>query len=225
MSCRSTRSLITAYVEGQLDPARRWLVRRHLLACTACYGDYERSEAVGDLVERVGPRAVPADLRVRIMSAVSPQSVRDHWPRWKVGFSNLMRPIAVPAAGGLLSAVVLFGILMSGLAASGPGLNSDIPITYFATTGVTDPSLRSPPPFGIDKNVVVEAFVDGRGAVYDFRVVRLPATHPADHTKLKSDLAHVLLTATFDPATIWGQPVPGKMLISFQAPTQVIVRG
>ena len=136
-----------------------------------------------------------------------------------------MRPIAVPAAGGLLSAVVLFGILMSGLAASGPGLNSDVPITYFATTWVTDPSLRSPPPFGIDENVVVEAFVDGRGAVYDFRVVRLPATHPADHAKLKSELANVLLTASFDPATIWGQPVRGKMLISFQAPTQVIVRG
>ncbi len=225
MSCRFASSLIAAYVEGQLDPARRWVVRRHLLACTACYEDYERSEAVGDLVERVGPRVVPSDLHVQIMSAVSRQSVRYQWLRWKYDLRNLMRPIAVPAAGGLLSAVVLFGILMSGLAASGPGLNSDIPITYFATTWVTDPSLRSPPPFGIDKNVVVEAFVDGRGAVYDFRVVRLPTTHPADHTKLKSDLAHVLLTATIDPATIWGQPVRGKMLISFQASTQVIVRG
>ena len=225
MSCRFARSLIAAYVEGQLDPARRWVVRRHLLACTACYEDYEHSEAVGDLVERVEPRAVPPDLRVQIMSAVSRHSVRDHWLRWKAGFSNLMRPIAVPAAGGLLSALVLFGILMSGLAASGPGLNSDVPITYFATTWVTDPSLRSPPPFGIDENVVVEAFVDGRGAVYDFRVVRLPATHPADRAKLKSELANVLLTASFDPATIWGQPVRGKMLISFQAPTQVIVRG
>ena len=221
----STRSLITAYVEGQLDPARRWLVRRHLLACTACYEDYERSEAVGDLVERVGPREAPADLRVQIMSALSRQSVRDHWPRWKAAFGDLLRPIAVPAAGGVVSALVLFGILMSGLTASGPGLNTDIPITYFATTWVTDPSLRSPSPFGIDENVVVEAFIDGRGGVYDFRVVRLPAAHLADHAKLKSELANILLTATFDPATIWGQPVPGKMLISFQAPTRLTVRG
>ena len=99
MSCRFARSLIAAYVEGQLDPARRWVVRRHLLACTACYEDYERSEAVGDLVERVGLRFAPSDLRVQIMSAVSRQSVRYQWPRWKAGFNNLMRPIAVPAAG------------------------------------------------------------------------------------------------------------------------------
>ena len=225
MSCHFAHSQIAAYVEGQLDPARRWLVRRHLLACTACHEDYERSEAVGDLVERVGPRVVPPNLRVQILSALSRRLNPDHWPRWKTSFRNLMRPVAVPAAGGLVSAVVLFGILISGLAGSGPGLTSDIPITYFDTTWVTDPSLRSPSPFGIDENVVVEAFVDGRGGVYDFRVIRLSVTHSADHTKLKSELANVLLTATFAPATIWGQPVPGKMLISFQAPTQVIVRG
>ena len=125
----------------------------------------------------------------------------------------------------MTSALVVFGILIPGLVVSCPSLNTDIPITYCATTWVTNPSLRSPSPFGIDENVVVEAFVDGRGGVYDFRVVRLPVAHLADHAKLKSELANILLTATFDPAMIWGQSVPGKMLISFQAPTRVTVRG
>ena len=86
--------------------------------------------------------------------------------------------------------------------------------------------LVSIPLYGMLKKVkVYEAFIDGAGSVYDFRVVSLPPQYPAGFPSLKTELANSLLTSRFEPATSFGLPVRGKVLISFRPGTHVTVQG
>ena len=67
-----------------------------------------------------------------------------------------------------------------------------------------------PPDSAIGGSVGVRAFIDPRGRVYDFRVISGSSdghTHAA--------LENKLLFSTFEPARVFGQPVPGSVVLSF----------
>jgi hypothetical protein len=65
--------------------------------------------------------------------------------------------------------------------------------------------------------LVVQAFVNGEGRVYDYKIV----SGDAD-TKTRSQLEDTLLFSVFAPAQVFGQPVRGTVLLSFSG---VSVRG
>jgi hypothetical protein len=65
--------------------------------------------------------------------------------------------------------------------------------------------------------VVVEAYVDGFGQAYDYRIVSGP-TDPATRAQIEN----LLLTSRFAPARFFGQPVRGLAVLSFSG---VSVRG
>ena len=106
-----------------------------------------------------------------------------------------------------------------------PALDADIPLTYMTRLLVTGPSVSVAPSVAVASDVGVEAFVDGQGYVYDFRIIRLPGSYPEPDRILRAQLAHALLSARFDPATRFGRPTLGRVLLSFRPTTQVHVRG
>jgi hypothetical protein len=65
--------------------------------------------------------------------------------------------------------------------------------------------------------VVVQAFVNGEGRVYDYVIV----SGNADN-KTRSQLKDTLLFSVFAPARVFNQPVSGTVLLSFSG---VSVRG
>jgi hypothetical protein len=65
--------------------------------------------------------------------------------------------------------------------------------------------------------VVVEAYINDSGEVYDFNIVSGP-NDPAT----RSAVANLLLSEQFEPAKFWGQPVRGIAVLSFSG---VSVRG
>jgi hypothetical protein len=65
--------------------------------------------------------------------------------------------------------------------------------------------------------IVVEAYVNRQGQVYDFRIV----SGPAD-AATRSQVESLLLFSRFEPARIFGQPVRGLAVLSFSG---VNVRG
>jgi hypothetical protein len=65
--------------------------------------------------------------------------------------------------------------------------------------------------------VVIEAYVNGSGEVYDYRIV----SGPTDETT-RSQVENLLLWSRFEPARRFGQPVPGMAVLSFSG---VSVRG
>ncbi len=65
--------------------------------------------------------------------------------------------------------------------------------------------------------VVVEAYVNGQGAVYDFRIVSGP-----NDPQTRAAVQNLLLVSKFEPARFFGQPVRGLAVLSFSG---VSVRG
>ncbi len=224
MNCRFTRKHIPAYIDGELGPAFRWILRQHLGACSDCLDQYERGEAFIESLAELQSVQAPASLRTQILLAVWRES-ESTWERMGVRFRNWTRPIAVPATGGILSAVILFVGLMSNISFVPQDLDADIPLTYLTKTLITHPSMSVAPPFGVTEDIGVEVFIDGQGNVYDFRIIHLPSSYSAVSAKLRAELANALLAARFDPATSFGRPVLGRVLLSFRPVTHVQVRG
>ena len=224
MNCRWASRHIAAYVEGELPPVSAWLMRSHLGVCEACFGLYEGEDNLVPEMRQLRAISVPSDLRTRLLVALS-HANENSWILWKVRLRNAMRPIAVPATGGVFAALILFVGLMANFYFVPPSLDADIPLTYLTRTIVTAPSVSIAPSFAPARDVGVEAFVDGEGYVYDFRIIRLPDSYPEPDRILRAQLAQALLSARFDPATHFGRPTLGRILLSFRPTIQVYVKG
>jgi hypothetical protein len=70
---------------------------------------------------------------------------------------------------------------------------------------------------GLSGPVVVEAYINGAGQMYDYRIVSGP-----NDEATRSQIENMLLTSQFEPARFFGQPVRGVEVLSFSG---VSVRG
>ena len=122
---------------------------------------------------------------------------------------------------GFASTVALLGgvaLLIGMFASPEPALARDEPLGMASSPRFL---YTSPEPAeGVaDGNnpVVVQAFVNGEGRVYDYKII----SGNADN-KTRSQLEDTLLFSVFAPAQVFGQPVRGTVLLSFSG---VSVRG
>lgn len=124
-------------------------------------------------------------------------------------FDNLMRPFALPFAGGLLSALFLFTMLAPGLPTPHQTRNDVLLSGIFGQSQATFDAL---PPFAFSEDdVVVLVTLDKDGSVMDY------STIPNNvNAKLRNDIANMILFTKFQPATEFGMPIAGKVLVSFR---------
>ncbi|MGH9558318.1 MAG: energy transducer TonB [Bryobacteraceae bacterium] len=139
--------------------------------------------------------------------------------RMRLFSDNLMRPLALPFAGGLVSAVVLFSMFLSPIRtvrASSRGL--DVPTGLFteATIKGTAPIAASP------GDVIVDVTVDGDGRMVDFAIVGGSAPR---NEALRMSIENVLLMTRWTPATSLGQPVAGKVRLALHLSSTIDVKG
>src|SRR5215472_15467156 len=124
MSCDNVQERISPLVDGRLPDAERENVLAHIGACRDC-GEYlESMESVRYAVARLDRPAVPPELtsKLRVLASHerSRQLARITWKAWvktqvdrvSLTFDNLMRPLAFPFAGGLVSSLIIFGLFI-----------------------------------------------------------------------------------------------------------------
>ncbi len=173
--------------------------------------------ALLDLPVASPPADVSARLRVMASRERRRRLNRNQWrfplfDRISLAFSNLLRPLAVPAAGGVLSTLFLFGLMVDTLNVR-QYLNKDIPLGIYTQATVEDLS-----PFaGNGTDVIVEVTIDRDGRVADYA---LPNGN-VSHDQLLQ-IGNLVLFSTFTPATAYGQPVTGKILVALR---HINVRG
>jgi anti-sigma factor RsiW len=167
--------------------------------------------------------SAPADVtaRLRVLASRERQRRMSHsgwltrsaWlDRMSLACGHLLRPLAVPAAGGVLSSILLFGALVDTLNVR-QYLTKDIPLGIYTQATVEDLS-----PFaGSGTDVIVEVTIDRDGRVADYS---LPNGN-VSHDQLLQ-IGNLILFSTFTPATAYGQPVSGKILVALR---HINVRG
>ena len=117
----------------------------------------------------------------------------------------------VPATGGLVTTVIIFGLLINFLVPSQFVDPNDVPTTLY-----TPPQLQSSPfqlamGSGRSEPLIVEAYVGADGRVQDYRVL----SGGENGGEALSELKNMLIFATFRPATSFGRPTAGRAILAF----------
>ncbi len=223
MNCKWMQRNLPLYVNGRLSPVSSAVARLHLRACSSCFDAYDRAEGVGNWTSRLHPVRPPENLRMQTRLALRREIAREGWLRraWgqlKSAVREGLQPVAVRSAGGVAAALLLFGMLMPDIWTQPVHASNDIPLTLLSGSVAVPAVVAEPGPYGVNEDVTVLAFIDIRGGVYD---LQFPADM-ADDRRLKAEIANALLFTQFEPALLFGRPVPGRILINF---TNFTVKG
>jgi hypothetical protein len=191
-------------------------VERHLRACDACSWRAEQLAALRQSLARLRPARLPADLstRLRISASRERQIVTENngsrwraaWSRWKFRGDEFMRPLTIPATGGLLSSLVLFGALAFTISSSTRPATFDIPVvgtTHIDTTLV---------PVELRSSVVLTISLDSDGHIADYAVRDGSSSFIGDSARTQGDS---ILVPDFPSVFASAQPVTRDIRISF----------
>ena len=220
--CLAAQAAFSSYLDGALSGVEMGRVADHLVACASCSAEFDAWRVMQTALGDLGPAKPPARLQERLRVALDVE--REHgthltlFGRVALIWRTSVAPLAVQTAGGMAAAVLLLaglfrlfgpGVVVQanddGLAhLIGPRyLYSQVPPTAVET--------------GRDVPVLIDAKVDTRGRVYDYIIIDGPAD-PAVRRQVEQNL----LTSVFTPATVFGVPVQGHVMLTY---TGVSVRG
>lgn len=236
MTCNDMRSLLPGYLDGALKSGDHARLRQHLDACAECQQELTRYEKLSLLMSRVEPAAPPADLALSIRVAVSQarssfgiaRRLQRLSIRTQLVLQNFLEPLALPATGGILAAMLVFAVVYPGLALGLPlgAVPNDLPTSLLqpARLETLAPFPVSAAPANDDSRgnsthtLVVEATVNAQGEVVGYQILAGP-----DNLSVRRQLDQVLLFSRFRPQMSFGRPTGGgRVVLSF---SEVRVRG
>jgi hypothetical protein len=215
--CTQYREQFSEYLDGAVSGAAMHAIAAHLEACSGCAAEFAQWRKSQALVSSIGPAKAPENLGLRLRVALSQESAntaREKLERGRERWQNTFRPLIWQISAGFASTVALIGgaALMIGMFGTEPLLARDEPLGGMASS----PRFLYTP-FAQDEGfaagsnpLVVEAFVNGQGRVYDYKIIS-----GSTDTKTRSQLEDTLLWSVFAPAQVFGQPVRGTVLLSF----------
>jgi hypothetical protein len=236
MECKSAIQRLPLYLDDALASEERSLLKRHLSACRRCALESERYAGLRQSLRSLPPRIPPADLTTRLRVVAS--QVRKEsfggatpWRRWldrvELSLRHLMRPLALPAFGGLCSALFLFSIFVPMFKSSfALNMSGDVPtmlatqpmLKYLAPVAFAGPIAFSS---NSNEDAVVDLQLDDHGQVVDFTIVSAPG---GQTQALRHFIENSLPFIEFSPATTFGHGVAGTIRISFRK-SSIDVRG
>lgn len=223
--CGSMRVKFSEYLDGRLTGVEMQRIAAHLDRCQKCAAEWYGLRKAQASLAALGSVPEPKDLLLRVRVAVSQERARRNkrpFHNWRVAWQNTVGPFLLQAAAGFASAVLLLGtvVVLVGIVAQPqvahagdePLGNATAPRLLYSLDGTGDNDIANLP-----GPVVVEAYVNRSGQVYDFRIV----SGPSDPIT-RAQVENLLLESVFAPARFFGQPVRGLAIVSFSG---ISVRG
>lgn len=225
--CKSIQAKISEYLDGRMTGREMQRVSAHLDGCRECAHEFLTLRQNQSALASLGPVSEPQDLLLRVRVAVSRERARSRkgiLDSWGLAWKNTIGPFVLQAAAGFASAVLLLGTVtvlvgmftrpeVAQAKGDEPLGNATAPRLMYLSSG----SGSSDAIGAIAGPVVVEAYINGEGEVYDYRIV----SGPSD-SETRAQIENLLVLSRFEPARFFGQPVRGLAVLSFSG---VSVRG
>jgi len=217
MSCQIVRDSLSEFLDQRLAGEERIRVAEHLARCRECAARLDRLSENRGRLRGLPPAPAPARLQTQLLVLASRERARWNstktlplaWRTWAINFrlaiDNLMRPLALPFAGGLASALVLFSVLVPAFG-FWPHIRNDVPIRLYTVATVVEVA-----PFINNDETVVELYIDNKGQATDYSVQQGVIS-----PELQADLTRMMYSSRFTPATWFGQPTNGTVLVTFR---------
>jgi len=182
-------------------------------------GDPVVSRALRSLPRLRPPAGLNSSLRVLASQHLAAKRSLTRIDRFRLSFENLMRPLALPFAGGVFSAVILFSmVVVPGYPVRAAG-TFDIPISLTTAAAV---KRMAPIATAPNDDIVVDISIDGDGRMVDYTIVS--GGEPNDPA-LRRSIEGFLLLTSFTPATgSFGQPVAGRLRLTLRS-SHIDVKG
>lgn len=221
MKCSDAKQLMSPYLDSAVTRSEMSALQSHIEGCGPCAERFIALQRTQAAIGNLGRKTPPSDLALKIRVAISQEVAtlrRSRWDTMRVRWENVFNAVMVPATGGLVTTIVMFGLLINFLMPTQiPGTN-DVPTTLY-----TPPQLQSTPfEVAIDPSrsepLIVEAYVGADGRVQDYRILSGSENGGA----VLSELKNMLIFATFRPATSFGRPTAGRAILAF---SKIQVRG
>jgi len=216
--CATIQTQFSSYLDGAVTGVAMQRIASHLQDCEACAVEFESLLSTQAALASLAPLKAPDDLALRLRVAISKERARtprNLLPTLKVHWQNTFAPLLLQASAGFASTVLLVGtvaLLIGMFAQPEPLAARDVPLgmasnPHFLYNSVEPEAV---PIGGRDNPVIVEAYVNGVGRVYDYHIVSGP-----NDAITRSALENLLLFSVFEPARVFGQPVRGLAVLSF----------
>jgi Putative zinc-finger len=213
MNCSEARRSFSAMLDSMLDGDGRHGLDEHLADCESCATQFAAMRRTKWLMANVAPHPAPPEMVFRLQGAISQQLAARRHPRperllarWEAAFNAFL----FATAAGMISAVLIFGLLIGVLVPVPLSSANDVPTKLY-----TPPEMTSAP-FGLGIGtgnadaLLVEAVIDPHGRVEDYRVLNSPG-----ESGLSPEMKNALIFTQFRPATSFGLPTSGRVVISF----------
>jgi|SRR5271165_2285191 len=235
MECLTSKKNLSSYLDGSLPEEERRSMRSHFDSCRDCSTEVEGQSHLKRLLSSLPKRVPPPDLNVRLRVVASQERARHQmtaWQRcrerWTLIKSNLMKPIAIPAVGGLCSAIFLFSSLVPSFTfyrtPDAPQSTFGMVAGMFAVPVVlsSEPVVKNLAPIGFfDGDAVVDLRIDAAGRIVNYSIV---GAEGSGSDQLRRSIENNLLFTTFVPATAFGKPIAGTLRLTFRS-SRIEVRG
>ena len=225
--CSATRLKFADYLDNRLTGKEMQRVSSHLESCKGCVAEFEAERSMLRALALLGPisgsNKEPDNMLLRIRVAVAQERVQrerftlaNTYTRWNLAWRNTVGPFLLQLSAGVASAVLLLGtvgVLVGMFARPEPASAQDEPLgmatgphlLYHSGTSADVDQIGT-----VNGPVLVEAYVNSAGRVYDYRIVAGPTD-----SDTRAEVEDLLLFSVFEPARSFGQPVRGLAVLSF----------
>jgi Putative zinc-finger len=231
MNCGEAGRYLSGYLDGAIQARHHIGLREHLHSCDDCQQQLERYRLMASYLANLDPLGPPRDLALRIRVQASELNSRwinfgDWWSRARLAFKNILEPLAVPATGGVFTALAVFVLVVQNILVGVPMggvVPNDLPLNL-----VQPAQLESLAPFPIpgivneghpdSGGLLLEAILNAQGQVVCYKILSGP-----HDTAVQKQIDQVLLFSRFRPELSFGLPMAGgRVLLGF---SEVHVRG
>jgi hypothetical protein len=217
-NCLQVRNEFSPYLDGDMSGTAMQSMAAHLGVCDDCAVEFAAWREIQGTLVSMGPAKAPAGLQARLRAALAEERERGTHLTWDRRLAAMwqatLAPIAFRAATGTVAAMLLIG--GAGAMVAWFGAPSEVRADDEPLGAMTAPHFLysevppQPIEFGREAPVLIEARIDDQGRVYDYTIL----SGPTDKSVERQVQAN-LLSSVFQPATIFGLPVPGHVVMTF----------
>ena len=226
MRCRTVQKSLSAFADQALRAPEMDAVSLHLAACRDCAARSRELAEVRRHLRAIPMKRVPLRLASQLQVLASHERARRIAGPWRratealrLAVNNMMRPVAIPFAGGVASAMFLFSMLTPTLTIRAADARTDVPAYHWLYTQGT---MIDTPPFSFQGNEIeVVLTLDKNGQITDYA-----CSDGKVSRQVMDNIGNTLLFSSFEPPTMFGLPMAGKIRVTFKkVGDHIVVRG
>jgi hypothetical protein len=218
MNCQEAARHLPGYLDGAIEADTQHHLREHLDSCYACRRESDQYRLMSRALASLEPVQVPADLalRIRIQASKAPWQVTMHQVRTRLSliFGNILAPLAIPATGGVLTALCVFVLILQSMLVGVPMggvVANDQPLNFVQPAYLENFGPLAAPDF--EDGLTLEATVNARGQEVNYRILS-----GETNSAVTRQIDQMLLVSRFRPRLANGLPTDGgHVVLNFHA--------